>query len=371
MNAAARVADETFSQRAHAFARIHVGADSRALVANLDTHAELIDDGERSYPVSIDDGEAQDNAWVCSPRTTYGAYATEEALRYAPALLGAPIRAAGRGLDRWLRGARIDRAVAINNWWLSTNLYPRWRIGCAQRLLQGALQRWPGHAVWLRSLNRDDHADWLEECERLGFLLIPSRQVYLFRDVAALAQRRHNLQIDLRLARKQPRRAGDGDIGGADYARIAWLYARLYTDRYSRCNPRYTEAFVRSWHRAGLLQLDGFRDEAGQLMCIAGVFRQGRTLTTPIVGYDTDQPQRLGLYRLLTATTFERAIASGDAINFSAGAAGFKRLRGGQPSIEYSAVYARHLPARTQRALGWLSALTRRAGVPIMRRFEL
>ncbi|NNC24896.1 hypothetical protein HKX41_12195, partial [Salinisphaera sp. USBA-960] len=84
----------------------------------------------------------------------------------------------------------IDRAVAINNWWLSTNLYPQWRPGSAARLLRGALQRWPDRAVWLRSLNRDQHADWLAECEALGFALIPSRQVYLFRDVAASAQRR-------------------------------------------------------------------------------------------------------------------------------------------------------------------------------------
>lgn len=370
MNPAAR-SDEAFARHAEAFARIHAGADSRALVANLVTHADFLDDGERKYPVSVDDGDAAGNAWVCSPRTTYGAYASEEAVRYAPPAFASPLRAAGRGLDGWLRRAGVDRAVAINNWWLSTNIYPRWRPGSVERLRRGALQRWPTHAVWLRSLNRDQHGDWLAECESLGFLAIPSRQVYLFRNFAALAQRRHNLRIDLKLADRQPRRARDADIGDGDYARIAWLYQRLYLDKYSGCNPRYTERFLREWHRAGLLRFDGFRDDAGQLMCIAGVFGFGGTLTTPIVGYDIDLPQRLGLYRLLTATTFERAIEGGETINFSAGAAGFKRLRGGEPSIEYSAVYARHLPARTRRALAALSALTRRVGVPIMRRFGL
>lgn len=363
--------DEDFARQAEAFARIHEGADSRALVANLVTRADSLDDGERRYPVSVDDGDIAGNAWVCSPRTTYGGYASEEAARYAPPALAPLLRAAGRGLDGWLRRARIDRAVAINNWWLSTNVYPRWRPGAVGRLLRGALQRWPTHAVWLRSLNREQHGDWLAECESLGFLAIASRQVYLFRDVAALARRRHNLRMDLKLAAKQPRRARDADIGDDDYARIAWLYQRLYMDKYSGFNPRYSEGFLREWHRAGLLRFDGFRDHAGQLICIAGTFGSGGTLTAPIVGYDIDLPRRLGLYRLLTATTFERAIEGGETINFSAGAAGFKRLRGGEPSIEYSAVYARHLPARTRRALSALSALTRRAGVPIMRRFEL
>lgn len=370
MTAPAR-SDDEFARRVQAFERIHAGVDSRELVANLATRAEFLDDGERRYPVSVDDGDIGGNAWVCSPRTTYGDYASEEAVRYAPSAAEPLLRAAGRGLDGWLRRAGIDRAVAINNWWLSTNLYPQWRPGSAARLLRGALQRWPDHAVWLRSLNRDQHADWLAECEALGFALIPSRQVYLFRDVAALAQRRHNLRIDLKLAARQPRRVRDQDIGEDDYARIAWLYQRLYMDKYSGFNPHYSERFLREWHRAGLLRFDGFRDEAGQLICIAGVFGFGGILTTPIVGYDTALPQRLGLYRLLTATTFERAIAGGDTVNFSAGAAGFKRLRGGEPSIEYSAVYARHMPARTRRALAALSLLTRRVGVPIMRRFAL
>lgn len=370
MNPFERVEDE-FSRSAEAFVRIHHGADPRALVANLDTRVALTDDGHRMFPVSVDDGSAEANAWVCSPRTTYGDYASEEAIRYAPPALAPLLRTAGRGLDGWLRRAGVDRAATINNWWLSTNLYPRWRPGCVERMLRIALARWPTHAVWLRSLNRDQHRHWLAECEALGFVLIPSRQVYLFRDLAALARRRHNLQVDLKLARKQPHRVGDADIVERDYARIAWLYERLYTHKYSRHNPRYTERFLREWHRAGLLRFDGFRDDGGQLLCVAGVFALGGVLTTPIVGYDTALPQRLGLYRLLMATTFERAVASGETINFSAGAAGFKRLRGGEPSIEYSAVYARHLPAHTRRALAALSAATRRVGVPVMRRFGL
>jgi hypothetical protein len=359
-----------FSARARAFLQVHAQSSVQDLVSNLSTQVDSIVSGEALLPVTINDDEAG-NAWVCSPRTTYGRYAIEEAERYAPNAAAPVLGVAGRGVDAWLRAARIDRAVAINNWWLSTNLYPALSCVSMPKLLDEALQRWPTHAIWLRSLNDVDHRDWLQDCERLGFVLIPSRQVYLFRDVAGLARQRHNLKIDLKLSAKQPRRAVDADIGDNDYARIAGLYEQLYVSKYSRCNPHYTAEFMRQWHRAGLLEFDGFRDDNGQLMCIAGQFRQGRTLTTPVVGYDTAMPQRLGLYRLLTAMTFEHAIRRGYDINFSAGAAGFKRLRGGSPSIEYSAVYARHLPAKTRRALSWLSALTRKFGVPLMRRFEL
>lgn len=361
---------ESFNARARAFARIHATTPSTAFASNLHTQIETLTAGDVVFPVTVNYAQA-DNAWVCSPHTTYGDYALEEAIRYAPRRLSPALDLLGRGSAAWLRSAQIDRAVAINNWLLSTNLYPPLQaVPLASTLLQ-ALARWPDHAIWLRSLNDLEHRDWLVECERLGFALIPSRQVYLFHDVARLARERHNLKVDLKLAAKQPGRARNGDIVDADYPRIAELYERLYIDKYSRCNPRYNAEFMRQWHRAGLLEFDGYRDEAGRLLCIAGQFRQCHALTTPIVGYDTALPQRMGLYRLLTACTFEHAIASGFDINFSAGAAGFKRLRGGVPSIEYSAVYMRHLPRPTRRVLAIISALTRRIGVPIMRRFEL
>jgi hypothetical protein len=76
------------------------------------------------------------------------------------------------------------------------------------------------------------------------------------------------------------------------------------------------------------------------------------------------------LYRLLMAAVFELAAASGQRINLSAGAAQFKRLRGGIASIEYSAVYARHLPRYRQCAIRLLSRLATTLGEPLMRHFQ-
>ncbi|HXR93366.1 MAG TPA: hypothetical protein VN750_24120, partial [Steroidobacteraceae bacterium] len=78
-----------------------------------------------------------------------------------------------------------------------------------------------------------------------------------------------------------------------------------------------------------------------------------------------------GLYRLLMATVYEQAAVRSSRINLSAGAAQFKRLRGGVGTIEYSAVYTRHLPANRRRAVGLLGMLARRIGEPCMRRFKL
>ncbi|MGR5415062.1 hypothetical protein ACPV52_20615, partial [Vibrio astriarenae] len=83
----------------------------------------------------------------------------------------------------------------------------------------------------------------------------------------------------------------------------------------------------------------GFRDADGVLRAVVGVFGQGPLLTAPLVGYDTTWPQSAGLYRLLMAHVLRTTMARDAELNLSAGAAHFKRLRGGVPAIEMSAVY--------------------------------
>ena len=94
-------------------------------------------------------------------------------------------------------------------------------------------------------------------------------------------------------------------------------------------------------------------------------------MTAPVVGYNTTLPQSLGLYRLLMATVFEEAMRTNLVVNLSAGAAQFKRQRGGRAEIEYSAVLVRHLHFNTRVALAGLRWLTASVGVPLMKRFRL
>lgn len=358
-------------------ASIHNATASRQLVANLETRVELLRAGECVMPVTVNDGNRheQDNAWICSPLTTYWRYAVEEMARYSHPMLSKPLAGLSSAWGCFLRRARIDQAVAINNWLISTNIYPsRASVPLAQMIDQ-VRQRWPQHALWFRSLNREHNAEWLGELQRLGFTLIPSRQVYLYDDLAASIARHNDLKRDMKLLRSSsPRplqRIGNDDMLPSDYARIAHLYGMLYLDKYSRLNPQYTGRFMHDWHKAGLLQFHGFRDEGGDLQAIVGIFQQGRTVTAPIVGYNTTLPQSLGAYRLLMASVFDHALKTGAAVNLSAGAAHFKRLRGGRPAIEYSAVLASHLPAKTRNAIALLRRITTSVGVPIMERFKL
>ncbi|MEG2805234.1 hypothetical protein [Stenotrophomonas sp.] len=363
--------DARFAASARAFAAFHAGPGAGTHVPNLHARIDTLPTAAGDLPVSIHDGRAGD-AWVCSPRTTYADYAAEEGARYLPGWAAPVALRVIASLGRSLQWSGLDRAVPNTNWLLSTNLYPTLGLVDPAALVQAAIARWPGHTLWFRSLNAHDNADWLAALEAVGGQRVTSRQVYLYDDFDTLARRHGNLKADLALLRRTPlQHCRDQDVTEADYARIAELYALLYIGKHSRFNPVYDARFLRQWHRAGLLTFEGFRTDDGRLACVLGLYRQGRTATAPIVGYDTAQPQKMALYRLATACAYRACLANGWRLNFSAGAAGFKRLRGGVPAIEYSVVFARHLPRHTRLAVTALSSLTCRLGTPLLRGFGL
>ena len=358
---------------AQAFVGMHGGMPSTRFAPNLHTRVELLRAGSLSMPVTINDGDApRANAWVCSPLSTYADYAQEEAQRCLPRLLAAPVGLICAVAGAAFRRARIDRAVIINNWLLSTNLYPACDVDSLGTMLAVALQRWPDHAIWFRSLNEAHNADWLGALSALGFECIPTRQIYYVTPRALGDKVRADIARDQRLLRRTPlRRLESSDFDERHYARVAELYTQLYIQKYSQLNPQYTESFVRCSHAAGLLELHGFEDDTGTLQAAVGLFRVGSTLSAPLVGYNTTLPLQAGLYRLLMAIALEQGTARGMTLNLSAGAAHFKRMRGGQPAIEYSAVYTRHLAPARRRPIAVLRKLTSTIGIPLMKRFQL
>jgi hypothetical protein len=308
---------------------------------------------------------------VCSPCSAYGDYAIEELERFSNSPALRPLRWLCNGLHHWLRAAEFDRAVTLNNWLLSTNLYPTHSAEQLAAWRDASIATYPQHAVWLRSLNWRQNATWLRAAIAAGFELIPSRQVYLIDDVRAAAARHHNARVDLKMITRTKFTRSRACFSELDYERMAQLYALLYLDKYSRLNPQYTATFLAAWHRAGLLELHAWRDDENSICAVVGTFELEKTITAPIVGYDTRMPQSAGLYRLLMASVMEAAINTRVRINFSAGAAEFKRLRGATAELEYSAVFARHLPKKRQRAIAAVRSLTTRLGVPFMRKFQL
>jgi len=144
----------------------------------------------------------------------------------------------------------------------------------------------------------------------------------------------------------------------------------LYLEKYSSYNMDFTERFFEVALRERVLDLAALRRD-GRIDGMLGTFRGPRALTATLFGFDTSVPQSIGLYRMLSALTVQRAERADALLHASAGAARFKRVRGAIPALEVHAVLDGHLPARRRAIWATLHAALWKVGVPLVRRYGL
>ena len=178
-------------------------------------------------------------------------------------------------------------------------------------------------------------------------MLLPSRQVFLIDDVAHQSLSRRDTRRDHTLWQ-----AGNfiyediTHLKPSDSARIAKLYAQLYLDKYSQLNPAYTEQFIEMSHTLGLIQYLVLRNPDGLIEAFGGIHGSDTHATMPLIGYNMDLDQRLGLYRLA----------------FHAGA---------DAEIEYTAFYLRHLSRFRRYPFAGLEAVANHIGIPLLKKYQL
>lgn len=335
------------------------------MMANLTAEIGLVAAGDVALPISITSGEP--TCYVGCPSVAYIDYARAELGHFtrSPMLLSS--------LDVVLRIARplvrasgLDRQAQPNNWLLATNPMPRLSVEAIGSLTRDIAARWPGHAIVWRSLNDISDVDAIANFRSVGYRLLPARQIYLYDCRHAVPRIGRDGQRDLDLlADGRFEIVPPAAIRLDDMARIEQLYRLLYLDKYTWLNPQYTARFMSAMHWARLVQFHGLRRADGVLVGVVGLFDSGDVTTAPIVGYDTSMPPNAGLYRRLMAIAMRRAREKRMLFNMSAGAAGFKRNRGGMPAIEYSTVYDRGLGLRQRAAGALVRGLLTTVGVPL------
>ncbi len=346
---------------------------SERYVNNIATTLLLARIDELVLPLTVNEGE-YGNSYVCSPFTHYIRYAKQELSLLKRPLLEKGLSILLDALGYGMKKSQINRVVHVNNWLLSTNLFPAMSGEQVVAVVNAIKERYPDHAIIVRSLSSSLHPEMLEALRANGCKLVPSRQIYLYRShegETGNSKARWLLKRDYGLLDKHgytlvsAEEMTDGDI-----PRIVLLYNLLYLDKYSRDNPQFNEKFIRLAKQNGTLSLYGLRKD-GRLDAVMGFFRRNGIMTTPLFGYDTTIPQSTGLYRMLSACLLREAWGSGFLLHESAGAAQFKRNRGAVADFEYSAVYDRHLPFGRRWCWSLLELLLNRIGVPLMRKLKL
>ena len=360
---------------AHVYADLFTQAPSRALIANLDTRLETIRvDNNWPLPLSINDGTGGENCYLCSPRAQYVDYAAYELSRLGHPLVELPLRGLLAGAGAAFRRADLDRVVIVNNWLLSTNLYPAdWHGQGLTDLLAALTTRYPGHAILFRSLNARQNPTLIPTLQRAGVRLLASRVVWHYDGARPIFTRSSDYRCDLRLlARGDHEIIAHDDLCPGDMPAFARLYEQLYVEKYTPLNPRYTTRYLAACHERRLLRFHGLRERAtGRWLGVLGCFERDGVLTAPVVGYDTRQPQKRGLYRALMALVLRETARRGLLLNLSAGAGKFKRLRGGEPCAEFTAVFDAHLPLGCRWPWKMLEGLSNHVALPLAWRMEV
>ena len=349
--------------------------DSTHFIDNLNTKLLLLTVDDLFLPVTVNQ-QAYDNSYVCSFYSHYITYAKDELANLNAPVLEYLLARILTALGYLLKRTDINKAVIVNNWMLSTNLYPPLSAQQLTAITQHLQRVFPSHAITFRSINSATESILKATLPALGYQLIGSRQVYLSdpgQPLSAGRQKRKNryLKQDFKLFEKSGYKIVDiTQPSDTELSRIVELYNLLYLHKYSFNNPQFNRSYVALTLKSKFLILKGL-SKNGKLDAVVGFYIINGVMTTPLLGYDTHLPKSTGLYRMLTACLIQEGETRELIINQSSGAASFKWRRGFTGWVEYSAIFHQHLPF--YRRIGWwlLGNLVTFIAIPLVKKYRL
>jgi len=300
-------------------------------------------------PITVTDFHLE-NSYTVSPYNHYIAYGGYEEIK----LIGNPFVEALIGsllgpLSWFFRRAEFDRVAYVNNYMLSTNLYPSVNSDQLSALCE-ALPKWfPDRAIVFRSVDGLKNPRLMEVLKEQGYDLALSRQIWFMEPQEFIRTRQY--KEDVRALRSHAYEVVNGqDLSDEELARALHLYNLLYLEKYSHYNPQFTLEFMKLARDEHILHLRALKRD-GRINAVMGFFIRNGAMTQPLFGYDTSMPQEEGLYRLLTLVTLREGLERNLLVHASSGVGKFKKVRGGKSVIEYNAVFTDHLPVK--RRLPW------------------
>jgi hypothetical protein len=299
----------------------------------------------------------------------WGRYAALEAARRMPPQLRWLPSVALMPLLGWFQLARLDRAVLLDNWPISTNLRPNHSSADWQQACEFHIARRPWQPLAIRNLCEAVNPGQQALLAAAGWTFVPSRLVYVCDPTEANVWRHNHVRKDRRLIEDTGYTwQGPKDILQSDLPDLRRLFRQVFIEKHSALNPDFSDQFFKYCLDTRYLELYGLR-HGGRWVGVIGLLQREGWLTTPLIGYDTSLPQTMSLYRRLMALLLEEARHRNCRLHYSAGAGKFKQARGGQPALEYHALYDRHLPRQARYALAVFATIMRHHAPSVLQRY--
>lgn len=344
-----------------------------SFIKNVKTQLFALKVDDLVLPITVNDCELE-NSYVCSPYTHYITYAKEELHKLNNYLLEVFLDYLLASLGILLKLGKINKVVIINNWLVSTNLYPSLSLTQISSITSFLKAQFPQHTIIFRSINTGINKQIFAALSQNNYFMIASRQIYFInpQNTSSIkGKAKWLLKKDFRLLDQGKYEVIDSDqILLEDIPRIEELYNALYLDKYSYKNPQFNQKFLALALKEKIFHIKVIKKN-GKIDGVIGFYVINGVMTTPLFGYDTDLPLKLGLYRMISAQLILEATERGLILNQSSGAAEFKRCRGGIANVEYNAVYYQHLPLYRQLIWRLLGLLINKIGIPLLKKYKL
>lgn len=345
---------------------------TKKYIRNIDTKLYVLKMDDVVLPVSVNDKE-YDNSYVCSPYTHYIQYAKEELYLIKNKFFRLLLTFLLNCLSPIFKASQVNKTVHVNNWFVSTNLYPKLSNEQINEMTLFLKEKFPKHVLVFRSINKKHHSKIYEKLIQMGYKLIASRQVYIIhpKEKRLKRKQRKSIRQDIRLIEKNGYQlVTENQISKDDIRSILALYRQLYLKKYSMHNPQFTEKMIELALEKDLLHFNAVKKD-GRMDAVLGYFCRNGVMTTPLLGYDLSLPLETGLYRMMVSRLYYIALENHHSLHRSSGAAQFKRYRGADPEIEYSAIYDCHLPWYRRIIWSFLKLIINHIGIPIVKKYKL
>lgn len=340
-------------------------------IDNINTKMLAVTVDNFILPITINNAEYE-NSYVCSPYTHYITYALEELRLIQNSFIRVTLKGVIRTLGKLFKIGKINKNVIVNNWLVSTNLYPPLTQHQIERITRFLSIQFPEHAIVFRSLNGCLNDDLLNAFRKNEYHLLLSRQIYFLNTFDDEVFSSKHFKQDIKLLKGSGYVIEDSSkFSENDIPRIVDLYNQLYLDKYSLLNPQFNSNFVKLALKEKILTIKAIRKDSQPIDGVLGYFQNCQVMTTPLFGYDTTKPKEDGLYRLISTILALEAREKQHYLHRSSGVAHFKTMRKATPHIEYTGVYPLHLPC--WRKLPWkiLYFVTQKCILPLMKKYKL
>jgi hypothetical protein len=309
---------------------------------NVQTNMMALQIDNFVLPITINDAEV-DNSYVCSFYSYYIGCGLNNLDSIKNKTFQKGVETVLKGLGKFLRAGKIDKVVSVNNWLFSTNLYPNLSENQILDIRNFIEKKFPTHAIAFRSINTIDKNSVIQALKNNRFNLIASRQIFITNSLEKEVFESRLFKSDIRFLNKTEYEVGELTTNeGTEIPKMLSLYRALYIDKYSSISPQLNEKFLQLLVDNQIFKFKTLKKN-NQIDGIVGYYSAYGVMMSPFFGYDTKQPQQVGLYRLLSTILSLQAKDSGELFHQSSGASFYKSVRRAKSDIEYIAIYSKHL----------------------------